>query len=175
MEHNYLLNPAIKLCLEHIEPGSTEKEVQALVENIVWTAFPATDGWMNITKYKQGATELDNKTMKLIQFNTGWATIDVVVYEVKRDREDKSLKAFNRVASDLLDDHLGESTNLDNTTLFGAVGIRDYVQFYKKLLPRGNLMSLHSQPLHWETDAKAVQEFFNYFKVNIPRMPAAAA
>ena len=32
--------------------------------------FPATDSWMNITKYKQGAIELDNKTMKLIQFNT---------------------------------------------------------------------------------------------------------
>lgn len=97
----------------------------------MWTVFPATDGWMNVTKYKQGAIEPDKKTMKLIQFTTSWATVNIVVYEAKCDCEDKSLKAFNRVASDLLDDHLGESTNPDNTTLFGAARIGDYVQSYK--------------------------------------------
>lgn len=61
MEHNYTLNPAVKVYLEQIEPGSLEKEVQAAVKNILWTAFPATDHWSTVIKYKQGATEPDNK------------------------------------------------------------------------------------------------------------------
>ena len=52
MEHNYTSSHAIPILLSHIEPGSTEKEVQALVENVLWTVFPAADDWVTLTKYK---------------------------------------------------------------------------------------------------------------------------
>jgi hypothetical protein len=170
MEHNYTKNPAIKLWLEHInEPGSAEKEVQGLWESGLWTVFPANDLWMNVTKYKQGVTEPDNKVMKLVSYYAGWGTVDVLVVELKRDREDKSMKVFNRVARDLLDDHMGESTNPSNTTLFGAVGIGAYVVFYRKILPGGDLVAFHPQPLHWEIQAVTIQGYFDYFKQNIPK------
>ncbi|KAF4637823.1 hypothetical protein G7Y89_g242 [Cudoniella acicularis] len=169
MEYNYMSNPAIKICLEQIEPGSTEKEVQNLWENTIWTTFPASDHWMNQTKYKQGATEPDNKVMKVIHYNAGWAPIDVLVVELKRLREDISFNAFNGVACNLLDDHMAESTNPAGTTLFGAVGIGTHVQFYQRKLPRGNLETRHPKPLHFEADATTIQEYFNHFKLNIPQ------
>jgi len=140
----------------------------SLVENILWTAFPAADHWMNLTKYKQGATEPDNKVMKLVHFQAGWAPVDLLMVEVKRESEGKSGKAFNRIAKDLLDDFMTESSNPDGTTLFGAVGIEAFVKFYKKVLPNGALESFHSDPLHLETDAKTVQEYFDFFKLNVP-------
>src|ERR1700709_2493027 len=152
MEDNYLSNPAIQVYLEQIETGSKEKEVQALVENILWTVFPAHDGWSNLTKYKQGATEPDSKTMRVVHFNDGWATIDVLVGEVKRIMEDISMRAFNKVARDLLDDHMTETTNDNGTTLFGFVGKGFHVVFYKKVIPSGKLEALHQEPLHWGSD-----------------------
>ena len=173
-QYNYILNPSVKYWLELGGPGSEEKEVQGLVENVVWTVFTAAEGFTNVTKYKRGATEPDQKTMKLIQFIGGWAPVDLLMGELKREQEDKSGKAFDRVARDNLDDHLEESTNPNNTTLFGFVGIGDSVKFYKKLLPKGPLVQLHSNPLHWEFDAPSIQEKFEYFKVNIPTVGAAS-
>jgi hypothetical protein len=169
MEHEYLSNPAIEICLDYIDPGSEEKEVQALWENMIWTVFPARDHWMNQTKYKQGLTEPDYKVMKLVPSTTGWAPIDVLIIELKRVRENASLHTFNRVCSDLLDDHIAESTNPDGTTLFGAVGIGKHVQFYQRVLPRGELQSTHTKPLHLEYDVATVQQYFDHFKRNIPQ------
>jgi hypothetical protein len=175
MEHNYLLNPAISLLCEQIERGSKEQEVQALWETLLWTVFPANDHWMTRTKYKQGATEPDNMVSKLLQFNTGWATIDVLTVELKRPREKVTLEAFNTVARDLLDDHMSESNNPDGTTLFGAVGIGHHVVFYHKKLPHGNLTTTQTQPFHILTDVARVQEYFYYHKSNIPQPPSPGA
>jgi hypothetical protein len=68
--------------------------------------------------------------MKLVLYYGGWGTTNVLVVELKRDREDKSMKVFNRVARDLLNDHMGELANPSNTTLFRAVRIGAYVVFY---------------------------------------------
>jgi len=173
MEHKYNSNPGISILLEHIEPGSGEKEVQALVENVLWTVFPASDHWLNLTKHRQGNTEPDNKTAKLIKYTAGWAPIDVLVGELKRIKEDTSMKPFARVSHDLLDDHMAESGNPDGSTLFGFVGIGKHVVFYERILPRGGLKPLHDQPLHWWDNAQTIQQWFDFFKTHIPTSLAA--
>jgi hypothetical protein len=177
MEHNYVSNPAIAIWYEYIEAGSKEKEVQGLWENMLWTVFPANDSWTTVTKYQQLSTEPDNKVMKIIQYNAGPATMDLLVVELKRLKEDTARTAFDEVAHNQLDDHMAESANPDRTTLFGAVGIGRHVQFYTKVLPRGRLNHLHNQPLHLLNDAASVQEYFNYFKRHVPStyQPAASA
>jgi hypothetical protein len=175
MEDDYSSNPAISLLCEQIEPGSKEQEVQALWESLLWTVFPATGHWITHTKYKQGATEPDNKVMKLIQYHTGWATMDVLAVELKRPREKVTLETFNTVARDLLDDHMSESNNPDGTTLFGAVGIGHHVVFYNKELPRGRLQTIQTRPFHLLTDAPKVQEYFDYYKLHIPQWPSPDA
>jgi hypothetical protein len=174
MEHDYTLNHAVPILLGHIEPGSTEKEVQALVENVLWTVFPAADNWVNLTKYKQGATEPDNKTMKCIQYTGGWATVDVLMFEVKRLQEDTSMKAFIRVANNLLDDYMVESNNPDGSTLFGGVGIGFHVVFFEKVLPRHKLKIICERPLHWWDDALIIQPLFNWIKEHVPTSSATA-
>jgi hypothetical protein len=175
MEDNYSLNPGISLLCEQIERGSKEQEVQALWESLLWTVFPASSHWITLTKYKQGATEPDNKVMKLIQYHTGWATMDVLAVELKRPREKVTLDAFNTVARDLLDDHMSESNNPDGTTLFGAVGIGHHVVFYSKELPKGRLQTTQTRPFHLLTDAPKVQEHFDYYKLHVPQWPSPDA
>ena len=61
---------------------------------------------------------------------------------------------------------MAESANPTGTTLFGRV------------LPRGQITSLHADPLHLVDDAAAVQYYFDYTKENVPRgqyVPRAAA
>jgi len=175
MEDDYSSNPAISLLCEQIERGSKEQEVQALWESLLWTVFPASSHWITLTKYKQGATEPDNKVMKLIQYHTGWATMDVLAVELKRPREKVTLDAFNTVARDLLDDHMSESNNPDGTTLFGAVGIGHHVVFYNKELPRGRLQATQTRPFHLLTDAPEVQGYFDYYKLHVPQWPSPDA
>ena len=174
MEHNYTLNPSIEILLDMIENGSKEKEVQALVENVLWTVYPAVDYWLNLTKYQQGATEPDDIVRKLISYTGGWAPIDVMMVELKRIKEDTSMKAFNSVADSLLDDHMAESTNPEGSTLFGMVGIGKHVVFYERVLPRHKLKLLVDRPLHWWDDYLTIQYWFNYTKEHVTKIPATA-
>ncbi len=93
---------------EQIESGPKEQEVQAVWESLLWTVFPASDHWMTLTKYKQGATEPDNMVMKLVQYHVGWASVDVLKIELKRPREKVTIDAFNTIATNLLFDHMSE-------------------------------------------------------------------
>jgi hypothetical protein len=64
---------------------------------------------------------------KLLQYNTSWAPVNVLVVELKRLQEDVSKRAFDKVADSYLDDMFKESTNKKKTILFGAVGIGEYI------------------------------------------------
>jgi hypothetical protein len=169
MEHNYMLNPAIAICVEYIENGSAEKEVQQLWDNMLITVFPAQDNWMFNSRYRGAASEPDNVIRKLLQYNAGWAPVDVLVVELKRLQEDVSKRAFDKVADSYLDDMFEESTNKKKTILFGAVGIGEHVQFYEYVLPKGPRTAMHSAPYHLIRDAQSVQQYFNYFKVNVAK------
>ncbi|KAF4637139.1 hypothetical protein G7Y89_g929 [Cudoniella acicularis] len=167
MEDNYILNPAIKLYAEHVEPGSQEKEVQVLWENLLWTVFPAHDHWSVQTKHKSEATEPDNKVTKIIEYTAGWSSIDALIVELKRPRGKTTQKDFNDVLNSQLDDHIALSSNPSNSVLFGAVGIGLHIQFYSRMLPRGRIHTCHSRPYHLIEDASSVQEIFDNIKCNV--------
>ncbi|PVH75965.1 hypothetical protein DL98DRAFT_518314 [Cadophora sp. DSE1049] len=177
MDHNYLLNPGIQLLADQIEPGSTEAEVQKMWDNILHTAFPAEGYWMIASRHRTGAIEPDNVVSKLVNFTGGWATLDVLVVELKRSKEGLSRRDFDDNVNNYLDDFMAESTNPSGSILYGAVGIGHHIMFYRRVLPRGAITSLHHNPLHVINDAYAVQQQFNHIKENVPRghyAPAAA-
>jgi len=84
------------------------------------------------------------------------------------------MKAFTRVANNLLDDYMAESNNPDGSTLFGGVGLGFHVVFFEKVLPRNKLKIICERPLHWWDDAATIQPFFNWMKENVPTSPATA-
>lgn len=177
MEHNYLLNPMVRIFHEQVEPGSTENYSQALAETMLWTAFPAQSFWSTVTKHRVGATEPDNKVMKLILYNAGWSPRDAIMVEIKRRRENVQIKHFDEVATTQLADHMSESSNPVGSKLFGAVVIGTYFRFYEAVLepdgPPRQMVPVYPHSF-FETihDAAAIQAFFNYVKENIPGDPS---
>ena len=176
MEHNYLLNPAIQILYDAVlDPHSKEKDVQSLHDNLLWTVFPASDNWCNLSRYQDG-TEPDNKVMRLVLFHAGYAPIDHTYVELKRWREDNSMPVFNRVAADLLVDHMRQSQNWTGSTLYGYVGIGVHIVFYKVVIPPNSndtydLVIEQQRPYDIIVDALLIQQRFNYTKANIPRDP----
>ncbi|KAL5325339.1 hypothetical protein ACEPPN_006464 [Leptodophora sp. 'Broadleaf-Isolate-01'] len=175
MDDNYISNPAIKMLAEQIEPGSTEAEVQRLWDNILWTEYPASKLWSTASRHKNGAIEPDNVVSKLVLFNSGWATLDLLVVELKRPKDPVSRKDFDENVNNYLDDFMAQSPNPSGSTLYGAVGMGCHVMFYHRVLPEGKITSLHSNPLHVINDAAAVQQQFNYTKENVPQAHYAPA
>ncbi len=143
---------------------------------ILATVFPASDHWVNLTKYKQGATEPDVKTMKMLQYHAGWGHVDVLITEVKRITEKVTMRQFDDTSRTYLDDMMAESTNAPGSALFGLVGIGKHMMFYKKvLIPESKLIPLLDKPLHWWDDYTVSQQWCAYFKSHIPTMPPALA
>lgn len=177
MEDNYLLNPMVHILHSQVEHGSTENYTQALVENILWTEFPAQKGWSTVTKHRQGATEPDNKVMKIIHYNAGPSPRDVIMVEVKRGKDNLQLKHFNDVATTQLADHMSESVNPVGSKLFGVVVIGTYIAFYDAILEQSgaprNVRLLYQEFFEIILDAGKIQEFWNHVKENIPGDPSA--
>ena len=71
IENDYTLNPIFEILLAAIEPGSKEKEVQAMSENVLWTVYPASKNFSTLTKCEHGAIEPDNIIRKIVQFYIG--------------------------------------------------------------------------------------------------------
>jgi hypothetical protein len=111
---------------------------------------------VTLTKYKQGATEPDNKTMKYIQYTRGWATIDVLIFKVKRLQKDISIKAFTYVTNNLLNNYIVESNNPDGSTLFRVVGLGFHVIFFEKVLPWHKLKVIYKWLLYWWDNALTI-------------------
>lgn len=66
---------------------------------------------------------------------------------------------------------MGECINSNGTTLFGFVTIGQHVVFYQKVLSCGKLERTQTEPFHWWNSAGSIQQYFDYFKVNIPICP----
>jgi len=121
---NYIYKPAVKFILDQIGPGSKKAPVQTLAEVILWTVFPAAEGWAILAKRiaEEAATEPDTYTAKVYQIHNTTRFVNLLFGKAKYIKKDISIKSFIKAAEQLAI-YIFQLQNKSGTTLYGFVGI----------------------------------------------------
>ena len=168
MSSTYLDIQSVNYLINAIEPDSLEGPVQSAWANILGKGgFFDEDCYAIETNRRRETQYPDVIVIRIIEFMTGPAPVDILMVECKRPRRNATVWHFDELANAQLDCQLTETPN-SSGFVFGAAEIGRQVRFYEKFDGQ-EPVPLHNGVYDILTDAEDVEWWLNYMKQTGPR------